>query len=679
MMIKFEDNLEPHPIFLLLRRGIDYYLNSWHEIDNKTGIFGSIDPQSFNMKSVGSSSPVIEYVIRPHLQILCVLASYLYKKETNILKPLLSEEKLVDILQKGLNWACETHLTGSIEVETFLERKKWGQNWRSSLWTSLLALCARLSYEYITPELIEKVKKVLEFEANRFIGVLPPSGYEKDTKIEENALDTMCMSWAIALCRESKNIELWKRTCAIWALNIASSQKDLADHSEYLEKSVSFYTKSQTLYPDMTAENHGFFHPEILCYSMWIVLSMAAFQMNNLPVPEFFRRKNHQETFELLFRFCLPTGMIYTPGGQDLPYFIPRPFALGWGIWNNDPRAISITTRLLNWMLEKLNNQNNLCSPWVLGFMPCYEGWELFFQSLVGFELALLAVLPFPKELRFYTTGQIENAVDTKRIFPYVEISYRRNVRMTRSVAWKAIGNHPIIGINIHNYPELIAINKANLLGIPITQEPIKQWEVVFHNDRYQKDGFDCYGRIYYYNAFGEKILKRDIRAITWGEDGVLVFDRIYAQKDIILLEQYLSPLYIVNDVWTGNRLEFLSGSLREIFHFNSKKTKEISCPSFWASIENCLLFQFIWAKTKGLVYISSPARNYPSYWKNCKLDTLAIHVDEQKAEAGNVVYEVGFFVGTGKSPRPFKCTGIAGDFFEGLIIMDGKNTIGLG
>ena len=56
----------------------------------------------------------------------------------------------------------------------------------------------------------------------------------------------------------------------------------------------------------------------------------------------------------------------------------------------------------------------------------------------------------------------------------------------------------------------------------------------------------------------------------------------------------------------------------------------------------------------------------------------LAVHVDSREARAGDVVYQVGFYIGDGKGPRPFKCTGNKGDFFRGLVIMDGKNTIGL-
>jgi hypothetical protein len=182
---------------------------------------------------------------------------------------------------------------------------------------------------------------------------------------------------------------------------------------------------------------------------------------------------------------------------------------------------------------------------------------------------------------------------------------------------------------------------------------------------------------ISYFGAEGAALLKRDIRVLTWGDDGLLVFDRIIAEKDLDLDDQFLSPLYIVNDFWTKNHIDFVSGSLRETFYADQEKCREVGCPTFWASVENSLLFQFIWGRKKGLVYVPSGKRNTPPYWKNCRLDMLAVRLESCHAKAGDTIYQVGFFVGAGIAPRPFKYAGEAGDFFAGLVIMDGKNTVG--
>ncbi|MCX7725848.1 MAG: hypothetical protein N2053_03250, partial [Chitinispirillaceae bacterium] len=673
--------IETSKILKLLSRSIKYYLKSWNEEEDDTGLFGNINPSNYNMSSVASSSPVIEYVISPHLNITTILASYLYLNETQLIKDIISKEEIIQKIRFAVRWACRTHLTGDKDVESFLERKRWGENWRSSLWATQLGLILVLAKNILDNNDKESIAKIIAFEANRFVDILPPTGCEYDTKIEENAIDTMLLCWAVNINPEHPNVDKWENALRLWAVNVASNIFDKTDHSEYFSSSVAATVTTRNLYPDMTAENHGFFNPEIFTYSAWIILAMSAYIFHNKKIPDFIARKNHQRTFEILLRFCLPDGLIYPVGGQDMPFFIPRPVSLLWGLWNNDPRALHITCKLLNWMDINLTEENSICqenSPWVFGLKTSYDGWELLFQSQVGFELALLAILPLTSEQRPSSAGQIENALDTRHVYPFVEVCYRRNIRATRSVAWKAIGNHPLIGFNLHIKSELTMPFKAALLGIPSVVPSIKNWKVAFHHDHLLRDGFDSSGNIVYLDQENKPLLSREIRVITWGDDGLVVFDLIKALQDVETNEHYLSPVYLVNDHWTGYKLEFSSGSLHEIISFSEKKYREIACPSFWASIDDLLLFQFIWGRSRGLYYLTYGERNAPPYWKNCRMDMLAVHVEPKKANGGTVIYKVGYYIGSGKGPKPFKCTGGAGKFFKGLVVMDGKTTIGL-
>jgi len=100
----------------------------------------------------------------------------------------------------------------------------------------------------------------------------------------------------------------------------------------------------------------------------------------------------------------------------------------------------------------------------------------------------------------------------------------------------------------------------------------LKHWEVVFHNDYFQKDGFDSSGRIHYYN-------KKRGAAAAQGHPGAYLgrrrpdgFRPDFRRKDYKVEEHYLSPLYLVNDFWTKNRIDFCSGSLRESFTPAQKK-----------------------------------------------------------------------------------------------------------
>jgi hypothetical protein len=678
-MLNFSETIEPSEILRMLSRSIPYYLKSWCDFDETTGLFGTVDPKSFNMRSIGSSSPVIEYVVRPHLNILCLFGAFLHRNNCDLIDAIISREELAARIRKGLQWVCETHLTGTRDVATFLGRKRWGENWRSSMWATQLGICKFFCSSLLPAELAARIDEIIAFEADRFISLLPPSGCAHDTKAEENAQDAMLLAWAVNLCPGHPHREAWERTLQVWSVNIASCILDKSDHGPFLDGSLSGAITTANLFPDMTAENHGFFHPEALSYSAWVVLAMAAYALHNRVPPEVMLRKNHQRTFELLLRFGLPSGMIYAPGSNDFPLFTPRPLVYAWGLWNNSPRAQTLTSRLLSWMDTCLLATQENQGPWVFGLGQDHDGWELLFQSNVGFELAMLACLPFSGDHPRAAGGpQTENVVDTRHIYPYVEVCYRRNIRTTRSVAWKALGGHPMIGFCVHSQPELLVPVKAGFLGVPQTGDHVSSWDVAFHTDRIVRDGFDTWGRIRYYNNAGSQILHRDLRVLTWGDEGMLVFDEITADTALAVHEQYLSPVFLVNDHWTGDALDFYSGSLLETFRASERKYRAVQCPSFWASIGTHLLFQFVWGRTKGLYYLPGGERNAPPLWKNCRLDTLAIHVEPHDASSGAVIYRVGFYIGTGKSPRPFKAAGTAGEFFKGLVIMDGKMTAGL-
>ena len=334
-------------------------------------------------------------------------------------------------------------------------------------------------------------------------------------------------------------------------------------------------------------------------------------------------------------------------------------------------------TRLLSWWYLFVDSQEN--QGMGFRFQQQHEGCDFFCQSQVGLELSLLACLPFSKEQRFFSSGQIENALDTRHIYPYVEVCYRRNIRTTRSMAWKAIGNHPLIGFSVHNQPELVAQFKASLLGVPSVSNPVKGWEVAYHWDRFQRDGFDTSGRINYFDLRGNLIFHRDIRVLTWGDDGLVILDHITADSTFEMHEQYLSPLYLVNDHWTNYKLDFCSGSLRETFNSTQHKYREVNCPSFWASIENHLLLQFVWGKTKGLYYLPGGERNAPPYWKNCRVDMLAVSLQAQTTStAGETCIRSVSIIGAASKGQVLSNAGNAGEFFKGLVIMDGKITIGL-
>ena len=208
-------------------------------------------------------------------------------------------------------------------------------------------------------------------------------------------LTLLCLPGQLTQSQTSKSIQMGIVTEKM-GCQYASCVHDKTDHSEYFGSSIAKTVSTQNLFPDMTAENHGFFHPEVLMYGAWIVLAMSAYSLHNQERPDFLARKNHQRTFDILLRFCLPNGLIFTPGGHDMPMFVPRPFILAWGLWHNDPRALHMTSKLLSWMDTCLLTSQENQGPWVFGFEQHHEGWELFSES-GSLELSLWHVCHFQR------------------------------------------------------------------------------------------------------------------------------------------------------------------------------------------------------------------------------------------------------------------------------------------
>ncbi len=665
-------------LLTLLCHSIPYYSRCWHDIGDEHGVFGSTHPSQYNMDGMQTSSPVIEYVIHPHANILCVCAAYLSLYEQHYLQDRAQKERMQESFGKGVSWMCATHTTGSVQVDSFLSRKQWGGNWRSSLWSALLAMAAFFGRRFLTDAQLESVRRVVASEADRFTGVMPPTGCEYDTKCEENAQDTLLLAWAVALMPAHSHAQRWHASLSRWCCNIATSVFDKANHTRMGDSSWSRMVRTCTLFPDMTAENHGFFFPGVLGYTMWVTLAMAAFKCTSKQMPSGMYAASHQKTFDILLKFCLPNAELYTPGGNDLPLQYPSPLLLAWGLWHNDPRAYAMTDRQLSRLEYRMRDPAYETQRWVPGLPATGEGWELLFQSQVGFELAMLSLLPFQQHTRGASPGYVDGAINTRTNYGFVEVCYARNTRLSRSMAWKAIGAHPLVGINVHSFPELMVNRHAAGLSIPMTQPKIDTWKVLFHNDSYRPDGFDSYGLIEYYDSRRVPLIRRQLRVFTWSDEGLIVCDRCIASSEIAFEPQHLCGLHMANDIRTGGKLTLRSGSLKETFRADATGTRAVECPSFWASVEECVIFQFVWGRQKGLCYAPAQGRNFPPYWRNCRVDTLAVRIDAATPQPGQVIYELGYFVGTGKTPRNFKSSGTAGDFFKGLVIMDGKHTIGL-
>jgi hypothetical protein len=181
-----------------------------------------------------------------------------------------------------------------------------------------------------------------------------------------------------------------------------------------------------------------------------------------------------------------------------------------------------------------------------------------------------------------------------------------------------------------------------------------------------------------YQSPGGMQYLSREIRAFTWEDEGLLIFDRLVALCDLEIEMEEACPLYLVNDDITGNRINIISGSLEESLKGPGEFPEDHVMPNSWVIIEDSMLYQLFWGVEKGIIYRDETEKREPAFWKNVRMDKVFVKTRPAKFKASQTVRQFGLYVGLGKIPRRFIVNGTAGEFFKGLILMEGKNTMAL-
>jgi hypothetical protein len=175
---------------------------------------------------------------RSHCHALQLLATLYYgAKEGKIALAADEMDALRFDLQSGITAACRTHRTDTLPRPSGAEGTGWGGSWQSALWAySLLRTFFLFDKE---EALCSGVRRIAEFEANRFIGVTPPSGVYEDTKMEENAWDAPLLAWASFLFPDHAHAPEWERCARLWAFNAATTAQDRFDFRLLEHQSIS--------------------------------------------------------------------------------------------------------------------------------------------------------------------------------------------------------------------------------------------------------------------------------------------------------------------------------------------------------------------------------------------------------------------------------------------------------
>jgi len=250
--------------------------------------------------------------------------------------------------------------------------------------------------------------------------------------------------------------------------------------------------------------------------------------------------------------------MIYAPGGQDIPYFLPRLLRLPGVCGTTIPRAFDNRKAVIIGSTPRFSQRKMKAAPGFSGSSRRAKAGNCFSRPRSGsnFPCWQYAVSERNSVLQYWT---IENAVDTRHIYPYVEVCYRRNVRMTRSVAWKALGNHPTIGLNVHSYPSSWCSTGPRFSAFRKRATTLSNGKSCFITTGRKKTASTPWPDHVFQCRRRENLAPRP-RVVTWAKTGLFVFDKIVAEKDVIMEDQYLSSIHIVKRLLDKHKIDFLPG-----------------------------------------------------------------------------------------------------------------------
>lgn len=170
-----------------------------------------------------------------------------------------------------IRYCCFTHYTGSY---TCTNGKQWGGGWHDASWSSVFAHSVWLMWPKLDNKTREMATRVIIAEADRFLGVDPPSGKINDTKAESNAWNSRAINIAAVMFPKHPHASEWRQASSRWMMNTFSIATDKFDSTVVDGKTVHSWITTENIHPDFTLENHKIVYPVYmwasllnLCYS----------------------------------------------------------------------------------------------------------------------------------------------------------------------------------------------------------------------------------------------------------------------------------------------------------------------------------------------------------------------------------------------------------------------------
>ena len=247
-------------------------------------------------------------------------------------------DNLKDWAARSLNYAYSTHKANKLYA--CKGNSYWGSTskndnqWESSLWAMSVAYSAFFQWDTLTDAQKSAIEKLLEAECNYELQRNIPTGYNGDTKAEENGWEADVLAVALGLFPNNAKAQAWFERMREFAINSYSHPDDATNNTvidpDYDNKTVADLYKGQNLYEDWTLQNHNLFHTSYQNVVMQelgeAALGLKLFQ-KELTGTEKWKSNalmhNNQKVMDnVLNRLALADGELAMPNGNDWSLFL---------------------------------------------------------------------------------------------------------------------------------------------------------------------------------------------------------------------------------------------------------------------------------------------------------------------------------------------------------------------
>ncbi len=277
--------------------------------------------------------------VRPNADLSMICAFLVkYGKDKVTLPENVTWGDLERMAMKSLVYAYSTHKANKLKVCS--GNNYWGSTstsdyvWESSLWAMSVAYSAYFQWDKLSDKQKGYIEKLLKAECNYELNRTIPTGYNGDTKAEENGWEVDVLAATLGLFPNDEMAPKWYERLREFAVNCYSHKDDANDATvidpDYDGKTVADLYKGQNLFEDYTLQNHDFFHTSYQNVVMQelgeAALALKLFQQKTIGEEKWktnaLMHNNDKVMKEVLNWLALADGELAMPNGNDWSLFL---------------------------------------------------------------------------------------------------------------------------------------------------------------------------------------------------------------------------------------------------------------------------------------------------------------------------------------------------------------------